>query len=135
LREVQNCADARTGRRGYRQYILDSWTDWYERLDRLWSGQAWDRTDLIELIKVAAIEYATKGIRVNAVCPGAVSSPMTDRLMGQEPGRREMYMAMQLVERFGSQDEIAETVVWLCSDGASFVTGHAIPVYGGYVAQ
>ena len=90
---------------------------------------------VVGLTKVAAIEYATQGIRVNAVCPGAVASPMTDRLMGREPGRREMYMSMQPVGRFGTPEEIAETVVWLCSDAASFVTGHAMPVDGGYIAQ
>jgi NAD(P)-dependent dehydrogenase (short-subunit alcohol dehydrogenase family) len=90
---------------------------------------------VIGLTKVAALEYATQGIRVNAVCPGAVASPMTDRLMGREPGRREMYLAMQPVGRFGTPDEIAQAVVWLCSDAASFVTGHAMPVDGGYVAN
>ncbi len=90
---------------------------------------------VIGLTKVAALEYATQGIRVNAVCPGAVASPMTDRLIGREPGRREMYMAMQPVGRFGTPDEIAQAVVWLCSDAASFVTGHAMPVDGGYVAN
>lgn len=90
---------------------------------------------VVGMTKVAALEYAIHGIRVNAVCPGAVASPMTDRLMAREPGRREMYMAMQPVGRFGTPDEIAETVVWLCSDAASFVTGHAMPVDGGYVAR
>lgn len=89
---------------------------------------------VVGLTKVAALEYATQGIRVNAVCPGAIRTGMTDRLIGREPGREEMYMAIQPIGRFGLPTEIAEAVVWLCSDAASFITGHALPVDGGVTA-
>ena len=89
---------------------------------------------VVGLTKTAALEYATSGIRVNAVCPGAVRTPMSERLMEREPGREAWYMSIQPVGRFGVPDEIAEAVVWLCSDAASFVTGLAMPVDGGVAA-
>ena len=90
---------------------------------------------VIGLTKTAALEYATQGIRVNAVCPGAVRTPMTERLMGHDTEREDMYMTIQPIGRFGTSQEIAETVVWLCSDAASLITGVALPVDGGIVAQ
>ena len=89
---------------------------------------------VVGLTKTAALEYADKGVRVNAVCPGAVRSDMTDRLMGNDPEREAMYMSIQPIGRFGTVDEIATTVVWLCSDAASLVTGVAFPVDGGIMA-
>ena len=89
---------------------------------------------VVGLTKVAALEYAQSGIRVNAVCPGAVETPLARRLMGEDPEREAMYMAIHPVGRLGTPNEIAEAVVWLCSDAASFVTGLAMPVDGGVVA-
>jgi NAD(P)-dependent dehydrogenase (short-subunit alcohol dehydrogenase family) len=89
---------------------------------------------VIGMTKIAALEYADRGVRVNAVCPGAVTTPMTDRLMGNDPEREEMYMSIQPMGRFGTPAEIASTVVWLCSDAASLVTGVALPVDGGIMA-
>ena len=89
---------------------------------------------VVALTKIAALEYADRGVRVNAVCPGAVTSGMTDRLMGNDPEREAMYMSIQPIGRFGSADEIASTVVWLCSDVASLLTGVAMPVDGGIMA-
>lgn len=89
---------------------------------------------VVGLTKTAALEYAKDGIRVNAVCPGAVRTGMTSRLMGNDPEREAWYMSIQPIGRFGTAEEIAETVVWLCSDAASFVTGHAMPVDGGVMA-
>jgi NAD(P)-dependent dehydrogenase (short-subunit alcohol dehydrogenase family) len=89
---------------------------------------------VIGMTKIAALEYADRGVRVNAVCPGAVTTPMTDRLMRNDPEREEMYMSIQPVGRFGTPAEIASTVVWLCSDAASLVTGVALPVDGGIMA-
>jgi NAD(P)-dependent dehydrogenase (short-subunit alcohol dehydrogenase family) len=80
------------------------------------------------LTKTAALEYAKAGIRVNAVCPGGISTPMTERLF-------KAVAALEPVGRMGKPEEIAEAVVWLCSDAASFVTGHAMAVDGGMVAQ
>ena len=89
---------------------------------------------VIGMTKIAALEYADRGVRVNAVCPGAVRSGMTDRLMGNDPEREAMYMSIRPIGRFGTADEIATTVVWLCSDAASLVTGVAFPVDGGIMA-
>ena len=87
------------------------------------------------LTKTAAIEYARSGIRVNAVCPGKINTPMTDYLISigaeSESGNEDG----SPVGRGGEPEEIAEAVVWLCSDAASFVTGHTMAVDGGYLAQ
>ncbi len=91
---------------------------------------------VIGLTKVAAIEYATQGIRVNAVCPAFIATPMLER-SGITEGT-EMYAmlaGLHPIKRLGTPEEIAEAVLWLCSDKASFVTGHAMLVDGGYVAQ
>jgi len=87
------------------------------------------------LTKTAALEYAKAGIRVNAVCPGAIRTPMTERLFSLQPQIAETATAMEPVGRMGTPEEIAEAVVWLCSEAASFVTGLAMSVDGGWVAQ
>ena len=89
---------------------------------------------LVGLTKSAALDYATKGIRVNAVCPGHVWTPMTMGLRDR-PERMERLLRMYPAGRFGQPPEVAELVVWLCSDAASFVNGTAIPVDGGFLAQ
>ena len=90
---------------------------------------------VLGLTKTAALEYARNGIRVNAVCPNAIQTPMGDDLFRDDP-QREAQIANSLpIGRWGKPAEVAEAVVWLCSDGASFVTGHAMAVDGGYVAQ
>ena len=90
---------------------------------------------VIGLTKTAALEYAKSGIRVNAVCPGLIQTPMVERLTADQPQLGEALVAMEPVGRTGRPEEIAESVVWLCSDAASFVTGHAMSVDGGFVAQ
>ena len=90
---------------------------------------------VVGLTKTAALEYAKSGVRVNAVCPGAIDTPMMGRITGHKPQRAERMAASEPVGRMGSPEEIAEAVVWLCSDAASFVTGHAMSVDGGLVAQ
>jgi NAD(P)-dependent dehydrogenase (short-subunit alcohol dehydrogenase family) len=87
------------------------------------------------LTKTAALEYAKAGIRVNAVCPGVIKTPMVERITGQRPGRVERMTAVEPVGRMGKPEEIAEAVVWLCSDASSFVTGLPMPVDGGIAAQ
>jgi len=87
---------------------------------------------VVGLTKAAALEYARDGIRVNAICPGAIDTPM---VAGLPPEVRERYIASQPIGRFGQADEVARTVLWLCSDASSFVTGQSIAVDGGYVAQ
>jgi NAD(P)-dependent dehydrogenase (short-subunit alcohol dehydrogenase family) len=90
---------------------------------------------VLGLTKTAALEYAKAGIRVNAVCPGAIDTPMMGRITGHKPHRAERMASSEPVGRMGSPEEIAEAVIWLCSDAASFVTGHAMSVDGGLVAQ
>jgi NAD(P)-dependent dehydrogenase (short-subunit alcohol dehydrogenase family) len=90
---------------------------------------------VVGLTKTAALEYATQGIRVNAVCPGAVRTALSEELMRNDPDREAWYMSIQPIGRFGTTEEIAEAVLWLSSDAASFVTGVAFPVDGGVVAQ
>jgi len=90
---------------------------------------------VVGLTKSAALAYAQSGIRVNAVCPGFVQSPLTDRKFAGSPGRRESVIARHPIGRLGTTQEIAAAVVWLFSDASSFVTGHALTVDGGYVIQ
>jgi NAD(P)-dependent dehydrogenase (short-subunit alcohol dehydrogenase family) len=86
------------------------------------------------LTREAALEFAKSKIRVNAVCPGAIRTPMVERIIAQ--GASEKYLtATQAMPRLGRPEEIAAAVVWLCSDAASFVTGVAMPVDGGWIAQ
>jgi NAD(P)-dependent dehydrogenase (short-subunit alcohol dehydrogenase family) len=86
---------------------------------------------ILGLTKNAAVEYANDGIRVNAVCPGAIMTPL---MSGQPPDRQSEILAPQAMTRFGEPDEVAAAVVWLSSGEASFVTGVALPVDAGSVA-
>lgn len=88
---------------------------------------------IVGLTRAAALEYATKGIRINAVCPGVIRTEMVARLERSHP---EVQLAAgEPIGRMGTPEEIAEAVIWLCSDRASFVTGQAWAVDGGWVAQ
>jgi len=86
---------------------------------------------ILGLTKNAAVEYANDGIRVNAVCPGAIMTPLMSDL---PPERAAEILAPQAMTRPGDPAEVAAAVVWLCSDDASFVTGVALPVDAGSVA-
>jgi NAD(P)-dependent dehydrogenase (short-subunit alcohol dehydrogenase family) len=86
---------------------------------------------VVGLTKTAALECANEGIRVNCVCPAAIRTYMIDHL---PPERQEELMAPQALRRLGEPDEVAESVVWLCSDRSSFVTGIALPVDAGSTA-
>ena len=90
---------------------------------------------VIGLTKAAALEYANAGIRINAVCPGSIRTPATERRIGGDPKALVLRIARHPLGRQGTSEEVAEAVVWLCSDAASFITGHAMAVDGGYVAQ
>lgn len=85
------------------------------------------------LTKAVALEYATSGIRVNAVCPGVIDTPMIDRF-ASDPQVRAQLLAQEPVNRLGTPQEVANAVAWLCSDEASFMTGVPMPVDGGFVA-
>lgn len=91
---------------------------------------------VVGLTKCAAVEYATQKIRINAVCPAVILTPMAERLTGafmkHDPNAGSAVLAMHPVGRFGTPEEVADAVLWLSSDRASFVTGHALPVDGGF---
>jgi NAD(P)-dependent dehydrogenase (short-subunit alcohol dehydrogenase family) len=86
---------------------------------------------ILGLTKNAAVEYANQGIRVNAVCPGAIMTPL---MSNEPPERQQEILAPQAMTRFGEPEEVAAAVVWLCSEEASFVTGVTMPVDAGSVA-
>ncbi len=87
------------------------------------------------ITKAAALEYAKSGIRVNAVCPGYIHTPMVQGIFDEIDGFEDRVASRHPIGRLGEPSEIAEAVVWLSSDAASFVTGHNMPVDGGYTAQ
>ena len=90
---------------------------------------------VVQLTRTAALEYAKAGIRVNAVCPGFVATPMTEEHTRTSPDLEAWIKRIQPMGRLATPEEVAEAVVWLCSDAASFVTGHPLVLDGGLVAQ
>jgi len=87
------------------------------------------------LTKAAALEYARQGIRINAVCPAPIYTPMLMSAFTKRPDIEERYARSEPMKRIGQPDEVGEAVAWLCSDRASYMTGHPMPVDGGYMAQ
>lgn len=90
---------------------------------------------VVGLTKNVALDYAKQGIRVNAVCPGVIHTPMIDRFTGGDQAAMDQLKAGKPMGRIGQPEEIAETVIFLCSDGASFITGQSIAVDGGWTVQ
>lgn len=90
---------------------------------------------VIQLTKVAALEYSRAGIRVNAVCPGIIRTPMIERVTHGSLEAEAQYTAITPVGRMGTPEEIAEVFIWLCSEKSSFVTGHMMVADGGLIAQ
>jgi len=90
---------------------------------------------IVGLVKSVAIDVANSGIRVNALCPGMIETAMVDRLATDVPGFREALLALKPMGRLGVPSEAAEAAIWLASPVASFITGHALAVDGGYAAQ
>lgn len=88
---------------------------------------------VLGLTRTAALEYADHGIRVNAVCPGVIRTPMTEFFLDGDPEAERAAVARHPMGRLGEPAEIADAVVWLCSDEASFVTGHPLVVDGGHL--
>jgi NAD(P)-dependent dehydrogenase (short-subunit alcohol dehydrogenase family) len=86
--------------------------------------------------KSAALEYAAKGIRINAVCPGLIQTPMSDQMVAAGQGEALAAMTKMIpMARVGRPDEIASAVLWLCSDASSYVTGQSISVDGGFIMR
>jgi NAD(P)-dependent dehydrogenase (short-subunit alcohol dehydrogenase family) len=91
---------------------------------------------VIGMTKAAAIDYAGRGIRVNAICPGAIDTPMLRNAMARRNrDERDVIARLSLIGRFGLPEEIARAALWLCSDESSFTIGHALSVDGGYLAR
>jgi NAD(P)-dependent dehydrogenase (short-subunit alcohol dehydrogenase family) len=87
---------------------------------------------VLGLTKSAALEYAARGIRINAVCPGIIDTPMVSGMLSTQAEAMKEMLRDQPIGRLGRADEIADAVLWLCSPGASFVIGHALAVDGGF---
>jgi len=87
------------------------------------------------ITKAAALEYGRLGIRINAVCPAPIYTPMLMGAFERRPDMEERYARSEPMKRLGQPEEVGEAVAWLCSDRASYVTGHPFPVDGGYMAQ
>jgi NAD(P)-dependent dehydrogenase (short-subunit alcohol dehydrogenase family) len=90
---------------------------------------------VLGLTRTAALEYAAAGIRVNAVCPGAIDTPMMDETFERFPGFRESLIGFVPMGRMGRPDEVAGAIAWLSSDAASFVTGESLAIEGGLLAR
>jgi NAD(P)-dependent dehydrogenase (short-subunit alcohol dehydrogenase family) len=93
------------------------------------------RHAVLGLTKSAALEYVKQGIRINAVCPGASKTPLLEAATGGSPEVEAQWASFMPIGRLGKPAEIAEAIVWLCSDNSSFVVGHALAVDGGWAAQ
>jgi NAD(P)-dependent dehydrogenase (short-subunit alcohol dehydrogenase family) len=87
------------------------------------------------LTKAAALEYARHGLRINAVCPAPIYTPLLMSAFDKRPDIEARYARSEPMKRIGQPEEVAEAVAWLCSDRASYVTGLPMPVDGGYMAQ
>ena len=90
---------------------------------------------VVGLTKAAALRYAKRGIRVNAICPGAIYTPLVKKLIATYPDMEQVVIGMSPMGRLGTPEEVAQAVIWLCSDAASFITGNPLSIDGGLVAQ
>ncbi len=98
------------------------------------SGYVASKHAVIGLTKSAALDYAEQGIRILAVCPGFIETPMIEGALSASEESRARFLAVEPIGRFGDPDEVAKTVVWMCSDDASFMTGASLVVDGGWIA-
>ena len=100
------------------------------------SGYNASKHAVIGLTKTAAVEYATEDIRINAICPGFINTPMLDRLIGIKDNKiRDKFIKLVPNRKVAKPEDIGETVAWLLSDKSSYITGSALPIDGGWTAQ
>jgi NAD(P)-dependent dehydrogenase (short-subunit alcohol dehydrogenase family) len=99
------------------------------------TGYTATKHGVLGLTKSVALEYAKAGIRINAVCPATIQTPLIDAVLKEKPDMRGFLDNVQPMGRIGTTDEVAAAVLWLCSDEASFMTGHAMAIDGGVFAQ
>ena len=90
---------------------------------------------VVGMTKATALEFSGEGVRVNAVCPGVIETPMLERSIEKTPEMEDNLVAATPIGRLGEANEIGDAAVWLCSEEASFVTGESLVIDGGYVAQ
>lgn len=90
---------------------------------------------VIGMTRTAALEYAARNIRINAICPGTIETPLVRKILDADTGALESILRNQPIGRLGRPEEVAEAVLWLCGPGASLVVGHALAVDGGWTAQ
>jgi NAD(P)-dependent dehydrogenase (short-subunit alcohol dehydrogenase family) len=92
------------------------------------------KAGVVSLTQTAAVEFSAKGIRINCINPGLIRTAMVEKQLQTNPEKVQEYSQLHPIGRIGTPEEIAEAVVWLCSDAASFVVGHPMNVDGGYLA-
>ena len=90
---------------------------------------------VVGLTKTAALEFAAQGVRINAICPGTARTKMVNDWLGGDPENEAQVEALHPIGRIADPEEIAQLVMWLCSDAASFMCGAAVPIDGGYTIQ
>jgi NAD(P)-dependent dehydrogenase (short-subunit alcohol dehydrogenase family) len=90
---------------------------------------------VLGLTKSAALEYAARGISINAICPGTIDTPMVAEMVAKDPEAMKEILKEQPIGRLGKPEEIASAVLWLCSPGAGFVIGHALAIDGGFTVH
>jgi NAD(P)-dependent dehydrogenase (short-subunit alcohol dehydrogenase family) len=90
---------------------------------------------MVGLTKTTALEFAKSGLRVNAVCPGVIRTPMIDRFTGKKKEAEQQFINAEPIGRMGEPEEVADAVLFLCSEKSSFITGTAMAVDGGWIAQ
>lgn len=93
------------------------------------------KSGILGLTRSAALEFAPQGVRINAVCPGYIETPLWQKYIDEDPDLRDTLSKRQPIGRLGTAEEVARAVAWLCSDASSLITGVALPLDGGFTAQ
>ena len=93
------------------------------------------KSGILGLTRSAALEFAPKNVRINVVCPGYIATPLWQKYIDEDPSVKDTISQRQPIGRLGTAEEVAQAVVWLCSDASSLITGVALPLDGGFTAQ